>query len=99
MRLLPTFPESYRLLAFVNLATNSRLDEAATLLERGLALSPGRHEFSYVLAQVQLRRKNYKEARVTLEQVIASSPNPLLRAQAQEMLDTVALHEKYQPKQ
>ncbi len=99
IKIAPDFPESYRLLAFVNLATNTRLDEAATLLARALTLSPGRHEFSYVLAQVQLRLKDYKAARATLEQVIASSTNPQLRAQAQEMLDMVALREKYQPKQ
>jgi tetratricopeptide (TPR) repeat protein len=99
IEIAPNFPESYRLLGFVNLATNSRLDEAATLLERALTLSPGRHEFSYILGQVQLRLKDYKAARATLEQVIANSTNPQLRAQAQEMLDLVALREKYQPKQ
>ena len=91
MELAPDFPESYRLLAFVNLANNTRLDEAVTLLERALTLSPGRHEFSYVLAQVHLRRKEYKTARVILEQVIASNPHPQMRALAKEMLETVTL--------
>lgn len=95
----PDFPESYRLLAFVNLITNTRLDEAVALLERALTLSPGRHEFSYVLAQVHLQRKDYKVARFILEQVVAGNPNPQMRALAEEMLETVALREKYQPKQ
>lgn len=99
MEMAPDFPEPYRLLAFVNLITNTRLDEAVALLERALTLSPGRHEFSYVLAQVHLRRKDYKAARVILEQVIAGNPNPQMRALAQEMLETVALREKYQPKE
>lgn len=99
IELAPEFPEPYRLLAFVNLATNERLDEAASLLTRALTLSPGRHEFAYVLAQVHLRRKEYKAARATLEQIIAGSPNPRLRAQAQEMLEEVAAGERYQPKQ
>lgn len=94
----PDFPESYRLLAFVYLMTNTRLDEAVTLLQRALALSPGRHEFSYVLAQVYLRRQDYKAARVTLEQIVAGGPDPQMRTLAQEMLETVALREKYQPK-
>jgi tetratricopeptide (TPR) repeat protein len=97
MEIAPDFPEPYRLLAFVDLATNTRLDEAVALLERALALSPGRHEFSYVLAQVQFRRKDYKSARATLQQVIAGRPNPQLLVQAQEMLEVVDLREKYQP--
>jgi tetratricopeptide (TPR) repeat protein len=99
IEIAPNFPEPYRLLAFVNLATNTRLDEAATLLERALGLSPGRHEFAFVLAQVQMRRKEYKLARATLEQIITGTPNRPLRTQAQEMLDEVAVHEKYHPKQ
>ena len=94
----PDFPEAYRLLAFVYLMTNTRLDEAVTLLQRALALSPGRHEFSYVLAQVYLRRQDYKAARATLEQIIANGPDRQMRALAQDMLETVALREKYQPK-
>lgn len=99
MEIAPDFPESYRLLAFVNLITNTRLDESVALLERALTLSPGRHEFSYVLAQVHLQHRDYKAARLTLEQVIAGNPNPQMRALAEEMLETVALREKYQPKQ
>ena len=94
----PDFPEAYRLLAFVYLMTNTRLDEAVTLLQRALSLSPGRHEFSYVLAQVYLRLKDYKAARVTLEQIVAGGPDPQMRALARDMLETVALREKYQPK-
>lgn len=94
MELAPNFPEPYRLLAFVNLITNKRLDEAVTLLERALTLSPGRHEFSYVLAQVHLRRKDYKAARVVLEKVIASNPTSQMRALAEEMLETIKLSEK-----
>ena len=99
IEIAPSFPESYRLLAFVNLITNTRLDDAVALLERALTLSPGRHEFSYVLAQVHLRRKDYKAARVTLEQVIAGNPNPQMRELAQELLEDVRLREKYQSKE
>jgi len=99
MEIAPDFPEPYRLLAFVNLITNTRLEDAVTLLERALTLSPGRHEFSYVLAQVHLRRKDYRAARVILEQVLGGNPNPQMRVLAQEMLETVRLREKYQPKQ
>jgi Tfp pilus assembly protein PilF len=98
IEIAPDFPESYRLLAFVHLATNTKLEEADALLGRALALSPGRHEFSFVLAQVQFRRKEYAAARTTLDQVIEGSPNPLLRAQAKEMLEIITITENYRPK-
>jgi acyl-CoA thioesterase FadM len=50
-----------------------------------------------VLAQVQLRRKDYKAARLTLEQVIAGNPSPQMRAQAEAMLNRVAMEEQNQP--
>jgi len=95
----PGFPEPYRLLAFVNLATDTQLTESVALLEKAIALSPGRLDFSYVLAQVQLRRKDYKAARLTLEQVIAGNPSPQMRGRAEVMLNTVVMEEQNQPKQ
>lgn len=94
--LAPDFPEPYRLLAFVHLATNTQLDDAVGLLERALTLSPGRHEFAYVLAQVQLRRRDFKAARTILEQIISGSTNQPLRGQARMLLDEVAFSEKNQ---
>ncbi len=99
IELAPGFPEPYRLLAFVNLVTNTRLEESKTLLEKALALSPGRLDFSYVLAQIQMRQKNFKAARRTLEQVVAGSPSPNMRMQAEVMLSRLELEEKDQPKQ
>lgn len=99
IEIAPDFPEPYRLLAFVNLVTNTRLDEAVALLERALTLSPGRHEFSYVLAQVHLRRKDYNAARLILQQIVAGSPTQHMRTLVHELMETIALYEKYQPKQ
>ena len=99
MEVAPGFPEPYRLLAFINLVTNSRLDESKILLEKALALSPGRLDFSYVLAQIHMRQKNYKPARQTLEHVIAGSPSPEMRMQAEVMLSRLEMEEKDQPKQ
>ena len=99
IELAPGFPEPYRLLAFVNLVTNSRLEESKVLLEKALALSPGRLDFSYVLAQIQMRQKNYKAARQSLQHVIAGSPSANMRMQAEVMLSRLEVEEKYQPKQ
>lgn len=95
----PDFPEPYRLLAFLNLATNTQLKESVGLLEKAILLSPGRLDFSYVLAQVQFRRRDYKAARLTLEQVIAGNPNPQMRVQAEAMLNRAVKEEQDQPQQ
>jgi hypothetical protein len=48
---------------------------------------------------LQLRRKDYKAARLTLEQVIAGNPTPQMRVQAETMLNRAVLEEQNQPKQ
>jgi tetratricopeptide (TPR) repeat protein len=95
IELAPGFPESYHLLAFVQLAMNKELDEAIRLLKIALALSPGRYEFISVLAQVYLRQENFKAARATLEPVISASPDKRIREQAQSLLTlTASLEER-----
>ena len=97
--LAPGFPEPYRLLAFLNLVTNTQLTESVALLEKAIALSPSRLDFSYVLAQVQLDLKDYKAARLTLEQVIAGNPSPQMRVQAEVMLNRAVMEEQNQLKE
>ena len=94
IELAPGFPESYHLLAFVQLASNERLDEAVALVRRALALSPGRYEFVNVLAQIYLRQEDYESARLTLEPVIRTSADRQIREQAQAMLKLVATLEE-----
>jgi tetratricopeptide (TPR) repeat protein len=89
IELAPDFPESYHLLAFVQLAMNEHLDEAVTLLKHALALSPGRYEFTGVLAQVYLRQENFEAARQTLEPVIRASADRQIREQAASLLNLV----------
>lgn len=89
--LKPTFTESYRLLAFVNLVTGEQLPEAVELLRRGLKLSPGRPDLTFILAQVYLRMKDTDAARTTLLQLLNSGANPRLRARAQTLLDRMKL--------
>jgi len=52
-----------------------------------------------VLAQIQMRQKNYKAARQSLQHVIAGSPSANMRMQAEVMLSRLEVEEKYQPKQ
>jgi len=87
IELNPGFAESYRLLAFINLVTGEQLPEAVELLRRGLKLSPGRPDLTFILAQVYLRMKDTQAARATLRQLLNSGANARLRARAQTLLD------------
>lgn len=85
----PGFPESYNLLAFVNMVTGEELDESANLLRRAISLSPSRHEFVFMLAQIQMRQQKYDEAHKMLEPVAKNAPDPQLRQRAQSLIDSI----------
>jgi hypothetical protein len=90
--LSPTFPESYRLLAFINLVRGEEIDESIALLKRGLALSPGKGEFSFLLAQLYLRKDDFKTARQILEPLAreGAGGDPQLRANAHSLLESIS---------
>src|SRR5499433_3250670 len=85
----PGFPESYNLLAFINMVTGEELDESSNLLRRAISLAPGRHEFVFMLAQIQMRQQKYDEARKMLEPVAKNAAEPELRQRAQSLLDSI----------
>jgi tetratricopeptide (TPR) repeat protein len=89
IELRPDFPESYSLLAFVNLVTGSQLDESVEMLKRALTTSPGRNDLVFMLAQVYLRKENYKTARQLLEG-LSRNTDAQLRQQSQALLDQIA---------
>jgi len=89
IELKPDFPESYRLLAFVNLVRGEQLDESAKMLERARRLSPGNEHYALMLAQVYLRQEKFAEARRTVEPLTRPSADPSLRGPAQSLLNTI----------
>lgn len=85
----PNFPESYNLLAFVNLVTGEQLDESIELLKRARLLTPGREQFAYVLAQLYMRKQNFALARQVILPLARNSPEPRTRADAQRLLESI----------
>ena len=86
MELRPDYPESYILLAFVNLVTESDLDESIGLVKRVLGTSPGRKDLLLTLAQIYSRREDYQTARQILEQLGRNNSDPSIRRQAESLL-------------
>ena len=90
----PDFAESYSLLAFVNLITGSNLDESVQMLKRAMVISPGRNDLVFMLAQVYLRKEDYKIAREFLTKLSENNSDAELKQRAQTMLaQLVAMEE------
>jgi tetratricopeptide (TPR) repeat protein len=92
--LRPDFPESYSLLAFVSLVSGKEVDEAIDSMKRLLAISPGRQDFTFMLAQLYLHKRDYKTARPLLEQVAKSNAEDEVRQPAEQILGQIDSYEK-----
>jgi predicted Zn-dependent protease len=86
IELRPDFPESYSLLAFVNLVTNTQIDESVDMMKRALATSPGRNDLVFMLAQLYTRKEDFKTARQLFERLISNSNDLEVRTQSQALL-------------
>jgi tetratricopeptide (TPR) repeat protein len=96
IKLAPTFPSSYSLLAFVNLVAGTQLEESAELLKRALTLAPGRQDLAFMLAQVYLRQQRFTLARETLEPLIQQSADAATRRNAADLLEIIKRLEEVQ---
>ncbi len=87
--LRPDYPEPYSLLAFVSVVTNEGVDEAIVSMKRVLNDAPGRHDFLIMLAQLYMRKEDFKSARGLLEQVVQTNPSEDEREHATDLLNTI----------
>jgi len=72
IELRPDFIESYSLLAFVNLVTDTELDETVATLKRILLSSPRRTDLTFMLAQLYMRKQDFKSAREFIDKINAN---------------------------
>ena len=92
--LRPDYPEPYSLLAFVSVITGQGIDEAIASMKNVLSISPGRHDFMNMLAQLYMRKQDFKAARPLLEQVVKSNASEEERNHAQQLLDGIGNFEE-----
>jgi tetratricopeptide (TPR) repeat protein len=94
--LKPDFPESYHLLAFVNLVTGQDLEESVKLLSRARELAPGNARYALILAQIYLRQENFDAARATIEPLTRETADPQMRGPARALLGQIdSLREQF----
>jgi len=89
IELNPKFPESYALLAFVNLTAEERLDESIGMVRHALTLAPGRDDFIFVLAQLYMRKEDFITARQVLQPMLRESADETIRQSALTLLNSM----------
>jgi tetratricopeptide (TPR) repeat protein len=94
IELRPDFPETYGLLAFVNLVTNSQLDESVVLLKHALVISPGRSDLVLTLAQIYMRKQEYQTARELLKRLSENTADAVGRRRAEALLGRIVFIEE-----
>lgn len=80
------FPDSYALLAFVNVVRNEEIDETIGLLKESITVSPANQRVLFMLAQLYVRKEDFAAARQLLEPIARNSPEPQIRERAQTLL-------------
>lgn len=86
MALKADFPESYRLLAFINMVKNENLDEGITAMKKALQLAPGNQYYQMTLADLYMRKQDFDKALSIAENVVKTADEPSLRAHAESSL-------------
>ena len=85
----PDFPDSYNLLAFINLVTNTDIDVTIETLLRVGAKFPERIDFPYMLGQLFMFKDDYVKARPLLEKVVAGNVENRVKRHAEKLLATL----------
>jgi tetratricopeptide (TPR) repeat protein len=92
--LRPDYPETYSLLAFVSVVNGDAVDESVDMLKQALEISPGRNNLAFMLAQLYLRKEDYKTGREILERLSGNNGDPQIRQQATSLLTQLASREE-----
>lgn len=94
IKLRPDFTASHSLLAFVNLVTDSELDETLELLKRTLVSFPGRNDLVYMLAQIYMRKEDFTTARQLIQKLKLDN-DPEMRQRGERLsVQLVAVEEQ-----
>jgi FimV-like protein len=94
IELRPDFLESYSLLAFVNLVTENELEGTMEMLKRALAGSPHRHDLMFMLAQLYVRKHDFKAARQLIDKIITNGDEDV-RQRTQRLLTQLVSVEEH----
>jgi tetratricopeptide (TPR) repeat protein len=92
IELAPYFVEAYDLLAYVDLVTQSDLDDAEKKLGKAIGLAPGRESLRITLGQVMVANNKAVAARAFLTQLRSNTHDSMIRERAEELLNRIATY-------
>jgi tetratricopeptide (TPR) repeat protein len=85
----PNFIPSYALLAFVNAVRNEALDESIVLINEALKIAPGNQQYQIRLAELNLRKEKFSEARKLALDVIQTTESNGVKLYAQNTIQRI----------
>lgn len=89
IELNPKFTESYALFAFVNFVRNEQSAESLEILKKILQIAPGNQKYLLRLAETNLRKENFNEARKLALAVYSTAPTEQLRLYSQNTIQRI----------
>jgi Tfp pilus assembly protein PilF len=93
IELRPDFLGSYSLLAFVNLVTETDLEQTLDLLNKVLAGAPHRTDLMLMLAQLHLRKKDFNSSRTMIDKLM-SEGDADIKQRGQKLLTQLTSEEE-----
>jgi hypothetical protein len=90
----PDLPHALALRGLVAMATGRDLDEAAAGLDRARILVPGRDDYSYLEAALDIERSDYHAAREILGPMMSPRYPPAVRDRARSLMGQAVTLEK-----
>src|SRR5687767_1090744 len=94
--LRPDFVESVSLLAFVNLVTETRIDESIDMLVKARSRAKGKNDLMFMLGQLYIAKRDYKSAKELIGQINSDNSQPEVVTRAQSMLRQIAAMEEHE---
>lgn len=89
INLNPDFPESYSLLAFINLVRNENIDEGIEILQKALNISPEKPIYLLNLAEFLIRKKEFEKARLIVKDLSQNSEEDYIKTKAQDISEKI----------
>ncbi len=85
----PDFTASYSLFAFVNFVRNEQLDDSINYINQILQIAPGNQQYQLRLAELNLRKENFFDARKIAYQVLQNTPFEGVKLYAQNTIQRI----------
>jgi hypothetical protein len=81
-------------LAFIDFVNGENRDEAVSLLKTGIGLTTRHQDFEILLAKVLLTQNRYDEAKVIADELVKTTADAQVKADAEDVLKTVGEYVK-----